>query len=187
MNYWTGLQIPTPFWLEELITYSVYYLVFCIFLVSCSCLHTVIQKIPRNRNVTLPFRLINVKCECVKTFPSAKPQILRWGTVGKAPNNRLLYVPEKLVDHNTAGLESTSSTSSVPSGKPQRDLSLLKSFLPCLSTQFLRTSNNKQHLELGLAILLPCSQHGEPYVFSVVTLSQIIFSPDILDDLLSLD
>lgn len=41
--------------------------------------------------------------------------------MGKAPNTRLLYAPEKSVDHVTLGLESSSSAHSVPSGKPQQD------------------------------------------------------------------
>lgn len=50
---------------------------------------------------------------------SIKPQILWLRTMGKAPNNRLFYVPEKSVDHATIGSENTSSAHSIPSGKKQ--------------------------------------------------------------------
>lgn len=62
------------------------------FFVSRSCF-VYIQKVPKNKNVTTI--LNNLCCECVEMLSSTKSQILWLGTMGKAPKNRLLYVPEK--------------------------------------------------------------------------------------------
>lgn len=84
----------TPLRMEESITYCFLFSILCCS-VSCFCLHTVIQTIPRNTNATLPFRSIHVKCECVEMFSSANPPILWEKTMRKVPNSRLSYALEK--------------------------------------------------------------------------------------------